>query len=136
MSTSSGSATSSSDPVAHSFTATLAGTVVQSPAGSGAIVQLEMAVQGSVRGHLRVRLGGQPLASGGLSLTGSQVDLSVVGAPDVFAGRVENLQGGDVVARVSDQAGTVLDLNVGLRIDQSARTVTGTLSSTPIGTGG
>jgi sulfoxide reductase heme-binding subunit YedZ len=136
VSTSSGSAPSPSDPVAHSFTATLVGTVIQSPAAGGAIVELQMTVQGSVRGHLRVRLGGQPLSSGGLSLTGSQVDLSVVGAPQVFDGRVVNLQGDHFLARVSDGAGTELDLDAGLTIDQARRTVSGTLSSTPIGAGG
>jgi methionine sulfoxide reductase heme-binding subunit len=129
-------APSSSDPVAHPFTATLVGSVTQHPAASGAIVQLDMTVQGSVRGRLRVRLGGQPLDTGGLSLTGSQVDLSVVGRSQVFAGRVVNLEGDHFLARVSDGAGTELNLDAGLTIDQGRGTVSGTLSSTPIGVGG
>jgi sulfoxide reductase heme-binding subunit YedZ len=124
------------NPVARPFSAVLVGQVNQRPAPGGAIVQLDMTVQGTVRGHLRVRLGGQPLSSGGLSLTGSQVDLSVVGVPRVFDGRVVNLAGDHFLARVSDGAGTVLDLNAGLTIDQARRTVSGTLSSTPIGAGG
>jgi sulfoxide reductase heme-binding subunit YedZ len=136
VSTPSRSAPSGSDPAAHSFTATLVGSVTQGPAASGAIVQLDMTVRGSVRGRLRVRLGGQPLDTGGLSLTGSQVDLSVVGSPQVFAGRVINLEGDHFLARVSDRAGTELDLDAGLTIDQARRTVSGTLSSTPIGAGG
>jgi hypothetical protein len=129
------SASSGSDPAARPFTATLAGQVTQQSAPGGAIVELNMSVSGSVRGRLRVRLGGQPLPSGGLSLTGSQVDLSVVGAPDAFAGRVVNLQGDHFLAQVSDGAGTVLDLNAGLNIDQSNQTVSGTLSGTPLGSG-
>ncbi|HEY1523116.1 MAG TPA: ferric reductase-like transmembrane domain-containing protein [Solirubrobacteraceae bacterium] len=136
VSTASHSASTGSDPTAHSFSAVLAGRVVQRPASSGAIVQLDMTVRGSVRGRLRVRLGGQPLDSGGLSLTGSQVDLSVAGAPQVFAGRVVNLEGDHFLARVSDSAGTELELDTGLTIDQARGTVSGTLSSTPIGAGG
>jgi sulfoxide reductase heme-binding subunit YedZ len=133
---SSSSATAPADPVAHPFSAVLVGQVTQRLASGGAIVQLQMTVQGSVRGQLRVRLGGQPLSSGGLSLTGSQVDLSVAGVPEVFAGRVVNLQGDHFLARVSNSAGTVLDLNAGLTIDQAKRTVSGTLSSVPAGAGG
>lgn len=130
------SRTPSADPVARSFTASLAGNVFQQSTSGGAIVELDMNVEGSVRGRMRVRLGGQPLEGGGLSLTGSQVDLSVAGVPDVFAGRIEDLQGGHFLARVRDAAGAVLDLNAGLTIDQAGRTVTGTVSGTPIGAGG
>jgi methionine sulfoxide reductase heme-binding subunit len=130
------SRTPAADPVAHSFTASLAGNVSQQSAAGGAIVELDMNVEGSVRGRMRVRLGGQPLEGGGLSLTGSQVDLSVAGVPDVFAGRIQNLQGDHFLARVSDAAGTVLELNAGVTINQAGRTVTGRLSGTPIGAGG
>ena len=134
-------ASSSSRPapagtVAHSFTASLEGSVTQGPAAGGAIVQLDMTVLGSDRGRLRVRLGGQPIAGGGLSLTGSQVDLSLVGSSEIFAGRVVDLQGDHFVARVSDRAGSVLELDGKLTIDQAGRTVRGTLSATAIGAGG
>jgi DMSO/TMAO reductase YedYZ heme-binding membrane subunit len=132
----SASAPSGTDPATQAFTAVLVGSVVQRPAASGAIVQLDMTVRGSVRGRLRVRLGGQPLQSGGLSLTGSQVDLSVVGTHRVFSGRVVNLEGDHFLARVSDGAGTELELDTGLTIDQGRGTVSGTLRSTPIGVGG
>ena len=132
-STSSGSAPA--DPVARSFRSSLAGNVSQGPASGGAIVELDMNVQGSVQGRMRVRLGGQPLSGGGLSLTGSQVDLSVAGVPEVFAGRIEDLQGDHFLARVSNTAGTVLELNAGLTINQASRTVSGTLSGTPVGAG-
>jgi sulfoxide reductase heme-binding subunit YedZ len=131
-----GPALSPSDPAAHPFTANLEGSVAQESTSGGAIVQLDMTVVGSVRGRLRLRLGGHPIQGGGLSLTGSQVDLSLVGSRELFAGRVVELQGGRFVARVDDRAGAVLELDAGVTIDQAERTVRGTLSGTPIGGGG
>jgi DMSO/TMAO reductase YedYZ heme-binding membrane subunit len=119
------------DPVSHSFSARLSGHISQSPEPNGAIVQLLMNVTGGVRGQLRVRLGGQPLQTGGLSMTGSQVDLSVVGAPGVFAGQVVQLEGGRIFARVSDSTGKTLHLAANLNIDQNSELVTGDLSGSP-----
>ncbi|MFL5824689.1 MAG: ferric reductase-like transmembrane domain-containing protein [Solirubrobacteraceae bacterium] len=119
------------DPTSQSFTARMSGRVSQSPEPGGAIVQLLMNLTGNVRGELRVRMGGQPLDTGGLSMTGSQVDLSVAGAPQVFAGRIVELQGDHFLARVSDRAGAVLSLSASVSIDQPAETVTGTVSGGP-----
>ena len=119
------------DPTAQSFSARMAGRISQSPEPGGAIVQLLLNLSGGVHGKLRVRMGGQPLTTGGLSMTGSQVDLSVAGAPQVFAGRIVELQGDRFLARVSDRAGAVLSLNASLSIDQGAETVTGTVSGAP-----
>jgi DMSO/TMAO reductase YedYZ heme-binding membrane subunit len=119
------------DPTRHPFSASMSGRVSQSPEPGGAIVQLMMRLSGGVRGQLRVRMGGQPLNTGGLTLTGSQVDLSVAGAPQVYAGRIVELQGDQFLARVSDRAGAVVSLNASLNIDQSGQTVTGTVSGAP-----
>jgi methionine sulfoxide reductase heme-binding subunit len=126
------SAPSSANPLTHSFTANVSGQVSQANSSAGAIVQLELNLSGGVHGTLRVRLGGQPLQGGGLTLTGSQVDLSVVGAPEVFEGHVVNLEGDRFVARLEDSQGAVLSLDAGLQIDQSTRSVTGTVQGTPV----
>jgi sulfoxide reductase heme-binding subunit YedZ len=123
---------STTNPLSHPFTAQVSGRVTQSTPSGGAIVTLEMHLTGQVRGMLRVRLGGQPLEGGGLTLTGSQVDLSVVGAPGIYAGQVVNLAGDRFLARLRDSAGAVLDLDAGLQINQSSRSVTGTVQGSPV----
>jgi sulfoxide reductase heme-binding subunit YedZ len=119
------------DPLSHHFTASVSGRVAQSTSSAGVIVTLSLALRGGLDGTLRIRLGGQPLQGGGLTLAGSQVDLSVVGAPGIFEGQVTNLEGDRFVARLEDGQGSVLDLDAGLQIDQASRSVTGTLHGSP-----
>jgi sulfoxide reductase heme-binding subunit YedZ len=131
-----GSSSPGSDPLGRSFNSTLSGTITQSQAQGGGIVDLSLQVHGRVHGQLRVRLGGIPVSSGGLSMTGSQVDLAAAGAPSILQGRIVSLQGQALTARVSDSAGTVLDLQVNLQIDNANNRVTGTVSGAPAGSSG
>jgi sulfoxide reductase heme-binding subunit YedZ len=124
-------ATSRTGPLDHRFSATLAGTVTQSNQPGGAIVQLSMRLGGSVKGQMRVRLGGAPLQGGGLSLTGSQVDLSAPGMPSAMVGRVVALQGDRFHARVTDSSRTTVDLDANVNIDQNSGSVSGTLTGRP-----
>ena len=127
----SGSGSGGSDPLGGSFTSSLSGTVSESQAPGGAIVNLDLHVNGHVRGRLRVRLGGVPIdAGGGLSMTGSQVDLAVAGEPSALQGSIVSLQGEEFVARVRS-AGRSVDLHAQLQIDNNNNTVTGTLSGSP-----
>jgi methionine sulfoxide reductase heme-binding subunit len=118
-------------PLDHAFAATLHGSATQSNQAGGAIVQLSMRLGGPVQGQMRVRLGGAPLQGGGLSLTGSQVDLSAPGMPSVMSGRVVGLRGNRFRARVSDSSGTTVDLDANVNIDQSTGSVSGTLTGRP-----
>ncbi len=140
-SSSSGSSSSSSPGpgsalLAKPFTSSLSGTVNEQAAPGGAIVDLSFQVSGRVHGLLRVRLGGVPVGGSGLSMTGSQVDFAPAGARSVLQGRIVSLQGEQFLARVTDGAGTILDLRGQLQIDNSANTVTGTLSGSPVGSNG
>lgn len=119
-------------PLDHAFTATLTGTASQSNQPGGAVVELSMRLSGSVHGQMRVRLGGAPLPGGGLSLTGSQVDLTAPGMPSVMAGQVTSLQGDRFQAHVSDQSGTVMNLHANLSIDQNTGAISGTLDGQPV----
>ncbi len=121
--------------LASAFTANLQGTVAQTTAPAGAIVELGLRLSGGATGQLRVRMGGAPLNGGGLSLTGSQVDLTGPGLPTALAGKVTSLQGNRIVARASDAAGLTMQLRITLSIDQSSGAVTGTLSGTPLRSG-
>jgi hypothetical protein len=81
-------------------------------------------------------MGGAPLAGGGLSLTGSQVDLTGPGLRSALGGRILSLQDNQFVARVSDVAGKAMELRGDLTINQDSGGVTGTLRGTPVGGGG
>jgi methionine sulfoxide reductase heme-binding subunit len=107
------------------LSATLAGSTSQTPAQGGTIVDLDLNVTGGAQGRLRIEMAGAALPTGGLSLTGSQVDLLLDGQPSVLAGKVTSLDGQDLVARVRDSAGTHLDLHVNLDVDSNTGTVTG-----------
>jgi sulfoxide reductase heme-binding subunit YedZ len=124
-------AASGRGPLDHPFSATLTGTVTQSNHAGGAIVQLSMRLGGPARGEMRVRLGGAPLQGGGLSLTGSQVDLTAPGMPSVLSGRVIHLEGSRFRARLTDRSGTVVDVDANVNIDQNTGSVSGTVTGRP-----
>ena len=88
-----------------------------------------------MHGRMRVRIGGVPLGSGGLQMTGSQVALAVAGTPSALTGQISALQGEEFVARLSNGAGTTVDVHAQLQIDTQNNTVTGTLSGAPAGAG-
>jgi methionine sulfoxide reductase heme-binding subunit len=115
------------------FSATLNGTINQSQVPNGAIVDLALQVSGGARGELRVRMAGAPDNTGGLSLTGSQVDLAAAGASSVLQGKIVSLAGQAFTARVRGSAGQAVELRANLSIDNQAGTVTGTLSGNRAG---
>lgn len=109
------------------FSAPLSGRVTQRSVTGGGLVDLDLHLGGGTRGRLRVRLAGSPIAGGGLSMTGSQVDLLLGDrAGSLLAGTITSLQGSDFVARVTG-AGGALTLNVRLSIDQRTGDVSGRL---------
>jgi sulfoxide reductase heme-binding subunit YedZ len=117
-----------------SFSAKLSGQATQTPEPGGAIVDLSLQLSGGARGKLRVRMAGAPIASGGLSMTGSQVDLVADGLPSVMEGQIVSLAGQQFLARVTG-SGHALDLRANVSIDNHTNAVTGTLSATPAGKG-
>jgi DMSO/TMAO reductase YedYZ heme-binding membrane subunit len=117
------------------FSAQLSGTISQTDVSGGSIIDLALRLTGGAHGQLRVRLAGAPLGGGGLSMTGSQVDLLATGLPSVMQGQVTSLQGDDIVAHVTGASEPALDLNANLTIDQQSGSVTGTLSATSSGGG-
>ncbi len=116
------------------FSATVSGTINQTQVPAGAIVDLALRVSGGASGELRVRMAGAPDGAGGLSLTGSQVDLAASGASSVLQGRIVSLQGRVFTARVRGR-GQAVDLQANLDINNQSGTVTGTLSASRAGSG-
>jgi len=113
------------------FSATLTGRIGQTQNQSGAIVDISMNVTGQIRGILRLELGGQPLPGGGLTMTGSQVDLAADGTSSAYQGQVQRLTGNHIVAKVTDGNGRSLKLSMNIKINEQARTVSGTLEGAP-----
>jgi sulfoxide reductase heme-binding subunit YedZ len=130
--TSTPSTTTAAPPLATAklklpFTARLAGHLSQSTAQGGAILDLELRLSGGVSGALRIRLGGQPTGGGGLSLTGSQVDLLAAGMSQAMQGQVTTLEGTHLTARVTGAREAPLNLIADLQIDNQTGSVTGSL---------
>ncbi len=123
--------TSAHDTIPHSFDARLSGTLSQTGASGGALVDLVLHCTGPINGEMRVRMAGAPLPGGGLSMTGSQVQLTAVGLRSVLTGQITALQGTEFEARVRNSTGTALALHANLNIDNSNNTVTGTLNARP-----
>lgn len=117
----------------RSFSAQLNGTVKQTNEPAGAIVDLSAQVSGGLQGRLRMRLAGTPLDNGGLSMTGSQVDLLANGRSTVMAGRIVALEGTRFIASMSDSSGSKLQLRGDLNIDAASGSVTGSISGSPGG---
>jgi methionine sulfoxide reductase heme-binding subunit len=117
---------------AGSFSANLAGHVTQTSEPGGAIVDLSMKLEGRRHGRLRVRLAGTPIPGGGLSMTGSQVDLIADGLPSVMQGQLVSLRGEDLLARVQG-GGEALAVRARLHIDTRTDDVTGALGVEPAG---
>jgi sulfoxide reductase heme-binding subunit YedZ len=109
------------------FSAQLNGRARQIAAPGGALVDLVLSATGQIRGVLRVRLAGQPFAGGGLSLTGSQVQLTALGLTSPYQGTIVQLRGQDFLARLTDSGGRAITVHARLNI-ASDNTVTGTLS--------
>ena len=124
-------ATTAHDSIPERFSAHLSGTLSQTQAAGGALVDLVLRCSGPISGEMRIRLAGVPIGNGGLSMTGSQVQLTAVGLTSVLEGQVSFLQGTELRAQVHDSAGTTLRLHAQLNIDNSNNTVTGTLDATP-----
>lgn len=122
--------------VSRPFVARLRGRASQTPEPGGAVIDLSLGLSGGAHGTLRVRMAGAPIGSGGLSMTGSQVDLLADRLPSVMQGQIVSLQGQQFVARVHGTTGTALNLHVQLSIDDRTDAATGTLAATPATAGG
>jgi len=115
-------------PLALPFDSNLSGALTQSQATGGAVIDMSLALHGGTHtGELRIRLAGASNGSGGLAMTGSQVDLLLHGEPVVMQGTVTQLQGQALEARVTGGSPSPIYLVINLSINNQAGTVTGTM---------
>ena len=113
------------------FTASLSGTVGESPAGQGdlAAVDMPMHLGGGVSGRLRIRIVGQPLSGGGVTMQDSDVTLGPLSDPGLYSGRVVSLNGSEIVASLARRDGRALHVRARLNIDSRSASVTGRLNA-------
>lgn len=118
------------------FSANLTGTVRQHQlTGTGlVVVDIRAALHGSATGALEIQIKGQQLASGGVSMTASDVTLGPTGQPRLYRGRLLSLQGTHLLASVSNGTGQAR-LDVRLAIDPTTERLTGAVTAQQAGTG-
>ena len=112
------------------FSARISGTARQSVSqdGTTASVDISTTLSQGARGTLTMKLSGQPLQGGGVSMTSSHVTLRLASGA-AYSGEISSLQGTSFQANVADTAGHALALQADLRIDPGTQAVVGTLDA-------
>jgi Ferric reductase like transmembrane component len=120
------------DPLARAFSARVTGHIDNGVSASGvAVADLRMRLREGPRAVLRIRLGGQALAGGGLSMDRSAVTLGPPHDPARYSGRVDSLRGNRVSALLGSQDGHALRLTLDLALEGDG--VSGQVRGTPVG---
>jgi methionine sulfoxide reductase heme-binding subunit len=113
--------------VPHHFAGSLTGHERRRTVPGGALLDMLLTVRGTEPGTLRIRLAGRPRGTG-VSLVGSEVDLSASDLGGVFQGVVTNLRGGKLQADLRQIGHTGWRVTASLAIDPATGGVTGRLS--------
>jgi DMSO/TMAO reductase YedYZ heme-binding membrane subunit len=119
------------DALAKPFTARVSGTIRSGVSSGGVnVVDLSMRLTGGPRGVLRIRLGGQPLAGGGLHMERSAVAFGPPGDPARYRGRIDFLHGTQLRALVGSAGGRAVQLSLDLSLGRDR--VGGQLRAVPV----
>jgi sulfoxide reductase heme-binding subunit YedZ len=112
------------------FSARVSGTARQSVSedGTAASVDISTTLGQGARGTMTVKIAGQPLQGGGVSMTTSRVTLSLPSG-GTYRGQIASLQGTSFQASVADSSGQTLLLRADLQIDPSTQAVSGSLEA-------
>jgi hypothetical protein len=114
------------------FQAAVSGVISQGRISGGRYaVRLALNVAGQHLSKMTIRIFGQPLGNGGVSMTASSVTLGSDADPAMFKGSVTALQGTNIEARVQSANGTALTILAQLRIDPAGGNVAGTVTVQP-----
>lgn len=119
------------DPFAHTFSEQFSGPLREGTSRDGsAVVDLNLRLQGTPDGVLHIRLGGQALPGGGLSMQRSAVTLGPPGQPNKYQGKVQFLQDNFLRSEVGSAEGSAVRLSVSLNVGGGS--VSGTVSGRPL----
>ena len=91
-----------------------------------------MKLSGAQGGTLGIRIVGEPLGDGGVSMAQSTVTLGPPGRPTLYTGRVTSLQGTHLTASVTGADGAAVSLQVDITIDQANQTVSGAVQGSNV----
>jgi hypothetical protein len=114
------------------FTSAFSGSLHESSqdANGRVIVNISGKTNGAAAGVLWIRLQGQPIDGGGVSMTASGASYGPGAFPDAFVGEIVGLQGTRILLSLSGQS-SKLSLLVNLRVDSATGKATGTVHGTP-----
>ncbi len=130
----SGTPAAGAESLARGFTASLSGTIEQGPghASGQTAVQISATLTGGASGRLAIELDGQGLPGGGVAMRHSRVELDSPSAGVSYRGAIVAIDGGRLLATVSDSAGHRLTLQMALDVTGQAGSVTGTVAASPV----
>jgi hypothetical protein len=113
------------------MSATVDGTLQRSTRADGSgQVDIRVTVHSSPSpAQVSVELVGQPLASGGLHVTGSSISFGSVAAPRLYAGTRVAVSGSDLVATLRPARGRAITLRLILHVPPGSGSVTGRASA-------
>ena len=113
------------------FTARLNGRLTTSQdAGTGIVlVNIRGRTRGRAHGVLWVRLQGQPLGDGGVSMTASGASFGPRADPNAYVGKIVALDGTQMMLALRSSDGNLIDLRVQLQIDSASHRVSGTVAA-------
>jgi sulfoxide reductase heme-binding subunit YedZ len=114
----------------HSFSSPVTGTLRHAVLGGGRmLVDISLNVPGQMLDRLRIRIEGQALSGGGVSLGSSRVTLGPGTNPGQYSGHVTGLQGSEVAARVALPGYAAYSMRALLSLSPSEGTARGTLTA-------
>ena len=111
-----------------SFTGTFSGRVRESSqdANGRVLVNISGRTSGGSAGVLWIRLQGEPIDGGGVSMTASGASYGPASFPDAYVGKIVGLEGTRILLSLNGQANK-LSLLLDLRVDSATGTATGTV---------
>lgn len=114
------------------FTSTFTGRVRESSqdANGRVVVNIAGRTAGAAKGVLWIRLQGQPIDGGGVSMTASGASYGTSAYPDAYVGKIVGLDGTRIALSLTGRSST-LSLLVDLQVDSATGAATGTVHGTP-----
>lgn len=114
------------------FTGTFSGRVRESSqdASGRVLVNISGRTSGGNSGVLWIRLQGEPLDGGGVSMTASGASYGPASLPDAYVGKIVALQGTRILLSLTGRSNK-LSLLLDLRVDAQSGTAKGTVQGNP-----
>jgi hypothetical protein len=114
------------------FTGTFSGRIRESSqdANGSVLVNISGRTSGGSNGVLWIRLQGQPIAGGGVTMTASGASYGTAAFPNAYVGKIVGLQGTRILLSLDGQANK-LSLLLDLSVNSTTGTATGTVHGNP-----